>query len=188
MTRQRFRHRQDSTRFHRFILGLVMLALLSVCLPVRSNDFQDEDLKAVYLYRFAFLVNWRDMQPADGRYDFCVYGDSSVSRRLQDIANSKPEQVQYHNIKVSGSSQEPCQIIYTPERAKEHIRTLHNQYPDALIVGEGKRFSRAGGMISFIKVNNRVKLLINRKNIQGMPFTLRSQLLSIAVIDGEEEI
>ncbi|MBE1273709.1 YfiR family protein [Enterovibrio baiacu] len=188
MIRQLLRNRLSTTSIHQFILGLVVLALLSVCLPVRSDDFQDEDLKAVYLYRFAFLVNWRDMQPADGRYDFCVYGDSSVSRRLQDIANTKPEQVHYHDIKASASSEARCQIIYTPERAEEHIRTLHNRYPNALIVGEGKRFSKAGGMISFIKVNNRVKLLINRKNIQGMPFTLRSQLLSIAVIDGEEEI
>ncbi|MEZ8140934.1 YfiR family protein [Enterovibrio sp. FF113] len=158
---------------------------MMVSLGVRASDFRDEDLKAVYLFRFAFLTDWKDRQPQNGRYQFCVDGNSVVSRRLQDVVTQKPEQANFRDITQGDDNVLGCHIVYTTESAAARIAALRTRFPDALIVGEGESFTAAGGMVAFIKVNNRVKPLVNLKNLLGTPFTLRSQLLSIAVIDVE---
>ncbi|WP_394209106.1 YfiR family protein [Enterovibrio calviensis] len=161
---------------------------MMVSLGVRASDFRDEDLKAVYLFRFAFLTDWKDRQPQNGRYQFCVDGKSAVSERLQDVVAQKPEQANFHDITQSDDIDLSCHIVYTSENAEQRIAVLRTRFPEALIVGDGVNFTVAGGMIAFIKVNNRVKPLINRANLLGVPFTLRSQLFSIAVIDEEDNL
>ncbi|WP_407334416.1 YfiR family protein [Enterovibrio sp. 27052020O] len=162
-----------------------MVIIITVSLGVRANEFRDEDLKAVYLFRFAFLTDWKDRQPQNGRYEFCADGKSAVSQRLQDVVAQKPEQAIFRDIALEDDIELGCHIVYTTENEEQRIGALRSRFPDALIVGEGKSFTAAGGMVAFIKVNNRVKPLVNRKNLLGVPFTLRSQLLSIAVIDEE---
>ncbi|WP_028022025.1 YfiR family protein [Enterovibrio calviensis] len=169
--------------FSRRISWLLLTTVIMVSLGVRANEFRDEDLKAVYLYRFAFLIDWKTLQPKSGRYEFCSDSDNEVSLRLKDVIAKKPEQAKFNDLVQRYETDLNCHIIYTAETSTQHITTLRTQFPDALIVGEGNEFTANGGMAAFVKMNNRVRPLINLGNLRGVAFSMRSQLLSISIIE-----
>ncbi|MDD1793658.1 YfiR family protein [Enterovibrio sp. ZSDZ42] len=169
--------------FSRQLNWLLLATVITVSLGARASDFRDEDLKAVYLYRFAFLIDWKTLQPTSGRYAFCSDSDNEVSLRLKDVVARKPDQASFTAITQQSETDINCHIVYTANTSAQHISTLRTQFPDALVVGEGNEFTANGGMAAFVKMNNRVRPLINLNNLQYAPFSLRSQLLSISIIE-----
>ncbi|WP_170915218.1 YfiR family protein [Enterovibrio nigricans] len=150
-----------------------------------ANDFTDDELKAVYLFRFAYLVNWESIAVEEGIYHYCVDGSSQVASHLKSIAEQKKHKARFWDIADENRRPNQCHIIFTTSRKEDHILSLRTQFPSSLLVGDGKTFVARGGMASFIKLNNRVRPYIDMHNLLGAPFTLRSQLLSIAVTKGE---
>ncbi|KXF82926.1 YfiR family protein [Enterovibrio coralii] len=179
----------DLQRFKRLFsapfVGVLMSLVLVLGHYVEAADFTDDELKAVYLFRFAYLVNWENLPSQDNLYHYCVDGSSQVARQLETIAEQKRQKAKYWDITDDSATPSRCHILFTTSREEEHILSLRIQYPDSLLVGEGKRFVENGGMASFIKMNNRVRPYIDMHNLLGLPFTLRSQLLAIAVTKGE---
>ncbi|KII76507.1 YfiR family protein [Vibrio renipiscarius] len=148
--------------------------------------YGDEDLMAVYLYRFALMSDWQETGVATSPLEFCVTESSDVADRLEKIVLSKPEMATYNNIAQNPIS-EICHVLYVGDTNEAQIAQLKMDYPHALLVGSGKAFIQCGGMIAFVKVNNRIKPMISRKNVASSQIKLRSQLLSIAILANEAE-
>ncbi|WP_325894185.1 YfiR family protein [Grimontia sp. NTOU-MAR1] len=174
-------YRSDKARAT--LLWLSALIVFAISTGARASDIRDDDLKAVYLFRFAMLVDWKSSHDPSSQYQFCVDAENGVSRKLKEIIEKKPQAI-FHQIQRGEVSVPACHIIYSNTDETDKVSALKATFPNALLVGEGRRFTRAGGMVAFVRVNNRIKPLINRKNLAGAPFSLRSQLLSIAVMEG----
>ncbi|MDD1780325.1 YfiR family protein [Enterovibrio sp. ZSDZ35] len=179
----------DFKRLKQRIVAACIGGVLPLCLflgqSAWANDFTDDELKAVYLFRFAYLVNWENVTVKDGIYHYCVDGMSEVAHHLKSISEQKKQKARFWNLADEDQSAHQCHIIFTTSRKEEQILSLRTRFPDSLLVGDGKTFVANGGMASFIKMNNRVRPYIDMHNLLGVPFTLRSQLLSIAVTKGE---
>ncbi|WP_235956031.1 YfiR family protein [Grimontia sedimenti] len=181
-----WQHLYQHYKARAFALWLSALLVFSISTCALANDIQDDDLKAVYLFRFALLVDWKSSHQSSSQYHFCVDADNGVSQKLKAIIQQKPLAV-FHQIQNTQAQPPGCHIVYSTTDQADQVSALKARFPDALLVGEGRRFVRAGGMMAFVRMNNRIKPLINRSHLVGVPFSLRSQLLSIAVIDEEDK-
>ncbi|WP_418114789.1 YfiR family protein [Vibrio scophthalmi] len=173
-------------RFFRYMSSSCTSLMLGLLLFTTSASakYSDEDLMAVYLYRFALLSDWQETGVPSRPLEFCVTEESDVALRLQDIVLSKPELATYDNIGEHSDSS-ICHILYVDKADEQAVAQLKLDYPHALLVGTNKAFIQCGGMIAFVKVNNRIKPMISRENIEPSQIKLRAQLLSIAILASE---
>tara|TARA_Y100001956_G_scaffold82794_1_gene105665 strand:+ start:4745 stop:5275 length:531 start_codon:yes stop_codon:yes gene_type:complete len=163
-----------------FIRFLAAIGLVTAPLIANAN-VGDVDLKAVYLFRFALLADWQESGIATDHIDYCVAQTSDVAIRLEAIVAAKPKTARFHKL-FDDVHPEVCHILFVEHGDAAFIADLHVQYPHALLVGNGVDFVASGGMIAFIKVRNRIRPLVSRKNVEKTNILLRSQLLEVSEI------
>lgn len=154
---------------------------------VKHTHTDDDEIKAVYLYRFAQLTDWYAREGGNTHYQYCTDSTSGVSRHLKLIIEDKADNASFKKIGGRKAKAATCDILFTVQNDPNYISYLKKRYEDTLLVGDGNAFVRSGGMIGFIHANGQLKPLVNLDNLQSSPFRLRSQLLSIAVIDEGSE-
>lgn len=165
------------------IIGCLLLLLIGYPLKAEDNTIQDHDLKAVYLFRFAFLTTWGEYAPINKQFNFCSESTLDISNTLQQLIEKKPTQARYiPYLTTNDLDKKNCHIIYLSTQNPQIIHQFKTSQPHALLIGEGQPFISSGGMIAFIKVNNRIKPLINLDNIKPTGLFIRSQLLSVSEI------
>ncbi|WP_244225190.1 YfiR family protein [Vibrio aquaticus] len=164
-----------------------ILAIGLCLLPPLAWSKVDEDLKAVYLFRFALLADWSGTGINSEYIEYCVTSNSEVTKRLQSIVESKSDLARFHLL-LSGHSAETCHILFVEQANVGQIVQLKQQYPHALLVGDGVDFIASGGMIAFIKVRNRIRPLIARANVRQTGVRLRSQLLEVSELYNGGEV
>ncbi|GLR74048.1 YfiR family protein [Aliivibrio sifiae] len=176
---------------HKVMVCLILLLILpisSFSLQASNQNIQDHELKAVYLFRFVFLTSWGNFAPTNKQFNFCSEASLDVSYTLEALINKKPAQavfIPYSS--VNDIKQHHCHIIYSNSNNPLKIQKFKTAQPHAILVGDGKPFISSGGMIAFIKVNNRIKPLISLENLAPTELSLRSQLLSVSEIASAKE-
>lgn len=168
-------------------LTLVGFAVYLICDSAFSSAFQDADLKAVYLYRIAPMIEWRSNVRHLSKTYFCIDVTNAVSDKLKLLIDEKMDDAVLAIIDDSAVNSDICQIVYTRSINQDFISDLRQRYPASLLVGDGWEFIHAGGMIAFIKVNNRIRPLVSMKNLEGLPLSLSAQFLEIAMIYEERK-
>lgn len=182
-------YRFSSKVITRFIL---FLTLSIISFNLFANNIPDHNLKAVYIFRFAFLTTWGEFIPENNQFNFCAPSSSDVSNTLQVLIKKKIPQasfMSYSSIKELQNKR--CHLIYLTTQNPNDIKQAQMAQPHALLIGEGESFIDAGGMIAFIKINNRIKPLISLKHLAPTGLSLRSQLLSVSKIandNNQEEL
>ncbi|GAL32365.1 valyl-tRNA synthetase [Vibrio maritimus] len=147
----------------------------------------DDQLKAVYLYRFPMLADWPTQAKGEVT-DYCITRESSTGDYLSEIIASKTSPARFIDLSQSDKSQTAiCHILYVDGQDREHVVELAKRYPYALTIGTGVQFVSLGGMLAFIKVNNRIKPLISQNNVEKSSVRLRAQLLAISELAEEKK-
>ena len=144
-------------------------------------SYSEADLKAVYLFRFAFLISWPDRYQALNKYNYCAYKRSETAERLEQLIQTKSERARFYLLDNLENNTN-CHLIFINTDDPNIVQALQANNPNSLLVGNSKDFIRHGGMIAFIKNDNRIKPLISRKNVAKAPFQLRAQLLQVSEI------
>ncbi|WP_375320113.1 YfiR family protein [Aliivibrio logei] len=170
------------------LLLLLTLPISSFSLQASNKDIQDHDLKAVYLFRFAFLTSWGNFAPTNKQFNFCSEASLDISHTLESLINKKSAQAAFIPYStINDIKQHNCHIIYLNSNNPLEIQKVKIEQPHAILVGDGKSFISSGGMIAFIKMNNRIKPLISLENLASTELSLRSQLLSVSEIASTKE-
>jgi hypothetical protein len=73
-----------------------------------------------------------------------------------------------------------CQVLFWSHPERDIAKTLVGLGPAVLTVGEGDSFLRAGGMVSFVIDNRRVRFDIQETVAENARLKLSSRLLSVA--------
>ncbi|WP_237465985.1 YfiR family protein [Vibrio stylophorae] len=176
---------QKMAHFYFSIMRILFgMSLMLFCVSAHAK-YSETDLKAVYLYRFALLAEWHQTQYPPHQIYYCATQASPVTEQLARLVAAKKDRAHFHLL--TDQSVPNCQLIYVDPAAKAELDTLKQHYPNALLVGNGRSFIKMGGMISLIKVNNRIKPLISIKNIEATGVKIRAQLLSIAELASEAQ-
>lgn len=171
-------------------LATPILALLIALHPFAAftKVVTEYQLKAAFLYNFAHFVSFPDQQDKSGPFTFCIFESTLFKQAL--LATIENQYVNERPIRLlqleSDQSALTCQIIYFPDSEKQRFKNLFPllQGKPILTVSSIKNFASNGGMIEFVRDNNKIRLYINNENAKAAGLTVKANLLSIATIVG----
>ncbi|WP_043991545.1 YfiR family protein [Vibrio sp. AND4] len=163
--------------------GLALWIFLSTTLAFAHYD--DADLKAVYLYRFALLADWVKTSQSISLMEYCVTQSDAVAEHLKRIVARRQQLSGFFDLS-RGAEPNTCHILYAPNAETIQIEELKKSFPHSLLIGNGERFVLMGGMVAFVKENNRIRPMVSRSHIAPTGIQLRAQLLSISILAEDE--
>ncbi|MBK1723990.1 YfiR family protein [Thiocystis violacea] len=175
------RPRRPRALIPRLLLGCV----LGVASALALGGAEENELAAAYLYNFSKFVHWPSsaMRDPAAPLVLCVYGRTPAG---ESIGALDGKLAQGHRIRIDrlsrGDALTRCHIVYVSASESPYLnpllRTLANR--PALTVSEIPGFAAAGGMIGFVKEDNRLRFEINRGSAEAAGLSLSSQLLKLA--------
>jgi len=152
-----------------------------------SNLSTEKELKAAYLFNFLKFVEWNqeyDQNINDGIY-VTIVGDEYLYNAFQPVQEKK---VKGRNLVVAFAKKldevQPSHLIYiSPDIMKKH-KTLPDfiSKSGALTVGESESFSKAGGIIGFIRSSDRIRFTISKIAANNANLEISSKLLQLGLV------
>jgi len=160
--------------------------------PVPSQEYQ---VKAIFLYNFTRFAKWPSkpspviIEPsADstkpfvigviGKDPYGIYLDETVKGEKM---NNRPIVIRRYN-KVKEINN--CQILFISKTETSGFKTILTDLKDknTLTVSDIIGFSKNGGMIEFVKKENKISLRINNEAVTKANLQISSKLLGLAEI------
>jgi YfiR/HmsC-like len=164
------------------VLAFALTALISnAAYADTSREYQ---LKAAYILNFSRFIYWpmNSFSSATDEFSICVYGESPFGENIDYLRGKK---VQSRSIKISYKEDlnnvAECHILFVSASGKSSFYEMSsNITQNVLTVSDVEGFSAKGGMIEFIRVNNKIKFIINVTQSIKSGIKYRSQLLEVA--------
>lgn len=171
-----------------FLSKIFLLSTLLVLLGVFKMNAQQNvnyAIDANIIYRFTKYVNWPN-DKKKGDFIIGIVGESPLYDELKKVTADKWVGNQKIVIKEFSSSTTSftCQILFVSEdksNSMKKIASITDRSP-TLLVSESDGLARKGSCINFIIVDERLKLEINKANIEDRHLDIASELLSLGTI------
>lgn len=146
----------------------------------------ESEVRAVYLYNFARFVEWpaSAFPAADTPIRICVQGSDPFGATLDRVVLG--EAVNGRAIQAvrltAAQARQGCHILYVAASENGRLRQMLTALRGrpTLTVGEHQDFLRAGGMIGFRRIDNRVRFDINLDTLEQSGLRVSSRLLAVA--------
>jgi hypothetical protein len=158
---------------------LLCYSLLAQTVRAEEPRFNETELKAAYLYNFAYFVTW----PADisNNFLFCSYANSPVTQILAKLIEGERVRDQPIQLLIDPvpSQLHECQVIYVPAQ-QERILAATLEFVRALpilTVSDIVDFEQRGGMIRLANDGQRIQPVIQLKNVTRTGLAISSKLL-----------
>jgi hypothetical protein len=166
----------------RLIVVVSLLSASSVYSQQRPTRYQVE---ATYLYNFSQFVVWpAGPATAANSFNICVLGQDPFGPALASIFADETVAGKSVAAKRVPTPQEAvdCHVLFISSsesgRLKEILTALRGT--SILTVSELPEFTRRGGMVQFLLVDDRVRFEVNLAAAQQAGLTMSSQLLKVA--------
>ena len=163
----------------------LMLLLIFFIPRIKAQYFENYAVHANIVYHFTKYVNWPEHKKS-GDFVIGIVGNSPLYDELKRFIAGKRVGKQKIVLRQFATSSKfyNCHILFISDDASKSLKkivTATNR--DAiLLVSEGDGFSGKGSCINFAIVNERLKLEINKTNIEERNLDIASELLSLGVI------
>jgi hypothetical protein len=172
-------------------MASVVLAFLGLVLGVADSfaqapAFTEYQVKALFLLNFAKYVEWPAEAFADATTPIAigVVGEDPFDGRLEKAVMGKSVGGRAIVIrKVSNDDDLPkCHILYISILEKKRLAAVLAKVKatPVLTVGESEHFAQEGGVISFVKKDEKIRLEIDLNAARQARLQLSSKLLSVA--------
>jgi hypothetical protein len=174
-------------------MATVIVSLMTEAGAVALTSPYEDQVKAAFLFNFTKFVTWPDEAFPDRQAPIRigVLNQDELRRHLEKATSGQKvsgREVAVIDLEdVSGSLD--CQILYVGETAVSSFqegRQRLRQTP-VLIIGETDGFAENGGIINFIRVDNKVRFEINVAAAAESGLQISSKLLSLAEIVGDSK-
>jgi hypothetical protein len=160
--------------------------------PARAQEgvrLVEQDIKAGLLYNFLRYTEWPERAAPGQTVVVCVYGRDPFGGRLTPMSgrtvNGQAIRVRFVDAEseIDGCS---MLVINAEERARWPALRDHLMRRNVLTVSDYEGFARAGGMIEFTRVNNRIGVRLNLGAAQAADLVVLDRLIRLAsVIESE---
>jgi hypothetical protein len=176
-----------------YALSALLLLWSYVAIAETDNRSVGEyDLKAVYLYSFAQFIKWPEetFRDKQDRIVIGILGQDPFENRIDDIV--KAETVQGRPLSVQRFNQvtevKKCHILFISESFKDEWAGIFKaiQGQSILTVSEVEGFAEKGGIINFVRVDNKIRFEINGKAVKRNNLEISSRLLKLSIIVKEK--
>ena len=143
---------------------------------------KEAEVKAAFLFNFPKFIDWpRSSLAGIRQFTICLVDDSledalSTLMRNERI-DGKPLRIIKKN---SADTMDECQVVYVG-RAEASVSVIRSAASGpVLTVGDDADFLRNGGIIRFMKMNNRIRFEINLEAAEKRGLQISSRLLRLA--------
>lgn len=155
-------------------------------LSAQTKTWDDTQVKAAFIYNLTFFIFWdqKDLGELSQPFRILVIGDKNIGNTLKQI--TLDESVLGHRMTVETTpvhALHEYRIIFVANnmtsRTKQLLSGLHGHR--TLLIGENKQFIEQGGMISFIRAKNKVKIYYNHQALQAAHLQISAKLYQVAI-------
>ena len=172
-----------------FIALKLLLALLFMGGWVLGSEpplMTEKQVKALFLVNFAKYVDWPSDSLAAGNDSFVIglFGECKLADDLAKAVVGRT--VSGHGIRIqqvrNQDEARACRIVFISHAEKKRLVELLEQVRGlpVLTVGETDEFCQLGGIITFIKKDDKVRLQIELDAARRAGLEISSRLLSVA--------
>jgi hypothetical protein len=165
-----------------------VLLVVGLAASVQAALSREYQVKAVFLFNFAQFVEWPSPAFPDAQTPLVigVLGDDPFGTYLDEIVrgetvNNRPLAVRRFR---SVDEIDTCHVLFISrseaDRLGETIALLKGR--SILTVGDTEGFSRRGVMVSFVTVDNKIRLRINLGGANAANLKISSKLLRPAEV------
>jgi hypothetical protein len=165
------------------IVGVIFSAACFAAEPV-----SEAQIKAGFLYKFLFFAEWPEEAFVNDEAPIMIgiLGKDPFGNVFQAVEGQHVEGrkliIKRFNKNTSAEALRQCQLLFISPSLKAGIEKLLESlknYP-VITVSEVKKFTYLGGMINFVKKNNKVAFEVNRAAAERVGIKFRSRLLRVA--------
>jgi hypothetical protein len=147
--------------------------------------YQDEEVKAAFIYHFATFVQWPQMSPPGEAFTVAVLGDDEVAAELEAFLPGRAIQGLPMEVRRLDSIDElgDAAVLFIGAKVESHLAELIRQVEDRpmLVVTDAPGALKDGAMINFQVVDDRVRFEISLVAAERAGLELSSRLLSAAM-------
>jgi hypothetical protein len=145
----------------------------------------ESQVKAAYLFNFGKFVQWPiDRGPSGDSFELCVLGQDPFGPVLdttvagESIGARKIAVARISKISEAG----PCNVLYVSSSEVSRLFPILEaaRRSGALTVSDIPHFVDRGGIIGFVKQQDRIRFEVNRGTAEDSHLTLSSELLKVA--------
>jgi hypothetical protein len=197
MRKKRHTHFRSGKLAYIFTL-LFLLIPFAWAVPMQQVSYgeqkvaQEYELKAVYLYNFLQFIQWPEshrMLSKDGAMVIGIVGESPFGEAFEELeatirkAGKKPVRVTYYGPYREGLNMRNCHILFVSASEKKNFVKIITDLRGlpVLTVADTEGFLSAGGMITLVKTQGRIRWMINRTQADEAGLRFSAQLLTLAV-------
>jgi hypothetical protein len=172
--------------YHNQFLKTIALGSLFFLSSLQSFAQQATDytVQANIVYRFTKYINWPE-EKKTGDFVIGIVGDTRLYEELSDFVHNKFVGDQKIDVrKLSpGAQSYTCHILFISDGEQSCIKKINTTTADkpVLIVSESPGLARKGSCINFIIDDDRLKLEINKDNIESRNLSIASELLQLGI-------
>lgn len=182
------------------VLILVLTFVLMVG-QVQANSASEQEyrIKAAFLYNFIKFVDWPKEKPSNEKtITVGIIGKSLLGKAFEPLKHkqAKDKKViikQFPSVEESKLPSEQieairkCHVLFVCRSEAKKLREIIKSVKGhgVLTVGDSEGFLKSGGIINFVKQDEKVRFEINNTAAKQARLTIRSKLLRLAkkVID-----
>jgi uncharacterized protein DUF4154 len=166
------------------MLGCSVLAHAAPAAEPIADEYQ---VKAAFLFNFAKFVEWPSEAFSDPNAPLVItiFGDDPFNRSLEAVKGKlvNSRKLTIRRVKEVQDIGKSNVLFVGPSAKKELARILEAlQDQSVLTVGEDRIFTQCGGIINFVKEDNRVCFEVNVSAAERAGLKISSRLLALARI------
>ncbi len=149
-----------------------------------SFDSNELKLKTLYLYNFSKLTQWPSstFETKTSPMKICIYGNKNYINSAQALSKKSIKKRSLEIQAISSPEQViNCHTLFISKNMKKTKYFLRQAYQyNVLTIGDNRKFIQQGGIISLIKINNKIRFEINLGAINKKQLNISSKLLRLA--------
>ena len=165
------------------LLGCGILSPTSACSAATPTQ-----VEAVFLFNFSEFVEWPPQSFPDRRSPLVigVLGSDPFGATRDEVVRGERVNGRALAVRRFRRIEEvtDCHILFVSQSERERLAQILHQLKgrSILTVSDMEDFARAGGMIRFVLVDNKIRLRINVEAARAAGLTISSKLLRPAQI------
>ena len=167
---------------------LVHLFLLCAVLIMRIPAHAQQSSYAIHaniVYRFTKYINWPEDKKS-GDFVIGIVGDSPFYDELKSFIANKTAGSQKIVIRKFSANAAvfPCHILFICEDESKNLKRIATTTSGSsvLLVTESDGLAKKGSCINFAIIDERLKLEINKNNIEHRNLNIASELLNLGIL------
>jgi len=162
---------------------LLCFSATSLAQQVHPTESQ---VKAAYLFNFGKFVQWpSDHGPSGDLFELCVLGQDPFGPVLDaTVAGESISTRKIAVVRISKVSEAaPCNVLYIGASEASRLGQILEaaRHSGTLTVSDIPHFVERGGIIGFVKQQDRIRFEVSRGAAEDSHLALSSELLKVAL-------